>query len=556
MDEPKLSLFLGTIPKHPHRVKMKKALLGSRPKPPTLDSAPAAEGMKPTDPEPTTEKPGISVAHMWEAESQPQPQPEPELTSKRVSKSSEPTPEPEPEPYPEPEPEPELATNMLPKEPTPEPEPEPEPELALEPEYALGSLRAVAGSFAHAFLPDGTETTSKAELCSIIEQCCFLRDSGSCLDYIRNASEHSTIVLCQIIATRLSKDTAQVQRAMSTLRATIDDDGALQGKPSPLPTAPAHQQTGRPVCWCPLLSPMQVIRQQGEGAVIGRGAHGGRRVFRAKLTVEQAGSPQTTTVAVKLFPGAGASDLVRNQVVGQLRQAIDSVAHCAGIVTCYGVVDNLDHCVGVVTPVYAGSVKDYLVSLGSVGLPPPTAVHFALQIVETLVAVHAVVGATGKAMKLGNVRPSNCLLGPGDRIYLCEVGITSVMDDANAIWRSQGKSSREAAWYQAPESFSPEDYGDISCEEKVDIWSWGCVLLEMAVGQHPWALTAKGKKSKPSDIMKLLMKGEVPQPPPGADRHVIMCFHLAAAAFEHRVADRPTAAQLLPRVVDLWRDLL
>ena len=33
-----------------------------------------------------------------------------------------------------------------------------------------------------------------------------------------------------------------------------------------------------------------------------------------------------------------------------------------------------------------------------------------------------------------------------------------------------------------------------SAEEKVDIWAWGCVFIEMAVGQHPWARTAPTPK--------------------------------------------------------------
>ena len=65
------------------------------------------------------------------------------------------------------------------------------------------------------------------------------------------------------------------------------------------------------------------------------------------------------------------------------------------------------------------SIKDYLASLGGAGLPPPVAIHFALQILEALAAVHAVkCGQTGTAMKVDDLKPSNCMLGRGDRI--CE----------------------------------------------------------------------------------------------------------------------------------------
>ena len=489
MDEPKLSSLLSSIPRNAHRVKMKKALLDSRPKPPPLGSAPAAEEAKPAASE---SAPGKLCV------------------------------------WPEPEPEPEPHAHL-------EPQPEPVPEH--------GTPGAVTDSLARASGMGGAE----AELRAALEHCCrgFLRENCTSLDYICYASEQSTVVLCETLAARLGQDTSQVQQAISALRATIDQSGALTGSPVQFSQA-AHQPAER----CPLLSPMQIIRQQGEDAVIGR-AHGGRRVFRAQLITEQTGSHD---VAIKLFP-VGASDLLRSANVAKLRQVCDSVSHCSGVVRCIGVVDAIDHCAGVVSPLYAGSLKDYLVSLGNVGLPPKTAMHFSLQIAETLESVHAVIDPhSGKAMKLDNLKPSNCLLGPGDRIHLADVGISSVVDDASAAWGAQ--ESREAAYYKAPESFSPEEYGDPSAEEKVDIWAWGCVLLESVVGCHPWARTATGKKSKPRDIMKLIMNGEVPQAPQGAEAPVIMCFHLAAFAFEHRVAERPTAAQLVPRVAELLKMLL
>jgi len=120
-----------------------------------------------------------------------------------------------------------------------------------------------------------------------------------------------------------------------------------------------------------------------------------------------------------------------------------------------------------------------------------------------------------------------------------------VLSQANS--NAAGRHDTREAWYKAPEQFDPEEYGDAryavhhsvthisataclstqcatlcgcarllnctpyagvprvlrrdvyiarlhSAEERVDIWAWGCVFLEMAVGQHPWARTAPDKK--------------------------------------------------------------
>ena len=52
-------------------------------------------------------------------------------------------------------------------------------------------------------------------------------------------------------------------------------------------------------------------------------------------------------------------------------------------------------------------------------MPPPLAVHFALQILEALAAVHAVKDAAGATVMVEDLKPSNCMLGRGDR--LCEM---------------------------------------------------------------------------------------------------------------------------------------
>ena len=64
------------------------------------------------------------------------------------------------------------------------------------------------------------------------------------------------------------------------------------------------------------------------------------------------------------------------------------------------------------------------------------------------------------------------------------------------------------------------------------------------------------RTTKPPAIMKKLFANEVPQPPPDAELGVVMCFQLAARAFKHKVAERPTAAKLVPHAARSMRDLV
>ena len=80
------------------------------------------------------------------------------------------------------------------------------------------------------------------------------------------------------------------------------------------------------------------------------------------------------------------------------------------------------------------SIKDYLASLGGAGLPPPVAIHFALQILEALAAVHAVnCSQTGTAMKVDDLKLSNCMLGRGDRICEC-IAISFLAAPTSPTW--------------------------------------------------------------------------------------------------------------------------
>ena len=171
--------------------------------------------------------------------------------------------------------------------------------------------------------------------------------------------------------------------------------------------------------------------------------------------------------------------------------------------------------------------------------------------------MHAVKDESGAAMMVEDLKPSNCLLGRDDRLYLADSGIHQVFLHSGTSG-SRHEATRDA-WYKAPEQFNEEDFGAQS--EKIDIWAWGCVLVEMTVGQHPWARTApterhpNGRTTKAPAIMRKLLSREIPEAPRGVDVAVTLCFQLAARAFKHSVAQRPSAAELLPHVQKLRDDL-
>lgn len=73
--------------------------------------------------------------------------------------------------------------------------------------------------------------------------------------------------------------------------------------------------------------------------------------------------------------------------------------------------------------------------------------------------------------------------------------------------------------------------------EKSDVWSLGCVIIEMATGQHPWVNQCKTL----AQLKIKLAEGEKPNLPEGLS---VECRQFVEACLMRKSADRPSPEQL------------
>jgi hypothetical protein len=124
-----------------------------------------------------------------------------------------------------------------------------------------------------------------------------------------------------------------------------------------------------------------------------------------------------------------------------------------------------------------------------------------------------------------DIKPANVLLDEHDEPVFSDFGIASVVERTTQGVRPT--SVKGTFNYMAPEAFEASQYG-----KEVDIWSMGCLLVEMAAGVAPWA-----HLQMQQIITAVLIRKQTPEVPDGLPEAVGRCF-----AFDPH--GRPTAAAL------------
>ncbi|OAA42640.1 MAP kinase kinase kinase Czk3 [Metarhizium rileyi] len=161
---------------------------------------------------------------------------------------------------------------------------------------------------------------------------------------------------------------------------------------------------------------------------------------------------------------------------------------------------------------------------------------YALQLLEGLVYLHE----SGIAHR--DIKPENILLNHNGIIKYVDFGAAKVIARqgrtlaADLHATKPNKSMTGTPMYMSPEVIKGENPGRAG---SVDIWSLGCVVLEMATGRRPWA-----NLDNEWAIMYNIAQGNPPQLPT-ADQVSPAGLDFLSKCFTRNPKERPSAVELL-----------
>eukprot|EP01047_Picozoa_sp_COSAG01_P098800 COSAG01_NODE_28925_length_649_cov_1.389091_1_plen_196_part_01 len=143
-------------------------------------------------------------------------------------------------------------------------------------------------------------------------------------------------------------------------------------------------------------------------------------------------------------------------------------------------------------------------------------------------------------------KPSNVLMDQRAQLVICDFGLSKMEGrstiGATSTLRREGVGT---SFYMAPESWSEEDFGKVSF--KSDMWSLGCIMVEMLSGTTPWTKD-DGTVLREQQIMtSIIVKRRAPKVPDGLLPELAS---LLRNCFEFEQAKRPTAAAFRTALIE------
>merc|ERR1712217_753198 len=126
-----------------------------------------------------------------------------------------------------------------------------------------------------------------------------------------------------------------------------------------------------------------------------------------------------------------------------------------------------------------------------------------------------------------DVKSANVLVGLDARVKLADFGCSKRTTD------TLNHTMKGSIPWMAPEVITNTGYG-----RRADIWSFGCVIIEMATASNPW-----GKFDNPmAAMLKIGMSKELPPIPDGLSE---CCCDFIRKCIQRDVALRPYAEELM-----------
>ncbi|TVY78289.1 Serine/threonine-protein kinase STE11 [Lachnellula suecica] len=264
-----------------------------------------------------------------------------------------------------------------------------------------------------------------------------------------------------------------------------------------------------------------------KGALIGQGSFGSVYLALHAVTGELLAVKQVEA----LSPGSNsANDARKKSMIDALKREISLLRDLQhpNIVQYLGASSSAEHLNIFLEYVPGGSVQTMLNSYGA--LREPLIRNFVRQIVTGLAYLH------GRDIIHRDIKGANILVDNKGGIKISDFGISKKMEASNILTgASQNKnrpSLQGSVFWMAPEVVKQTSY-----TRKADIWSLGCLVVEMMTGTHPFPDC--------SQLQAIFKIGGAKISPTIPDHASPEAKTFLSQAFEVEHAKRPSAEELL-----------
>jgi Tol biopolymer transport system component/predicted Ser/Thr protein kinase len=204
------------------------------------------------------------------------------------------------------------------------------------------------------------------------------------------------------------------------------------------------------------------------------------------------------TVAVKVLPADVAADPSRRQRFEQEARALGALNH-PNIVAVYDIGQSEGQAY-IVSELVEGESLRKLIDRGPI--PSRKLIDIAVQTAEALAAAHAL-GIVHRDLKPENIMVTGTASGSSGRVKVLDFGLAKQIppkgasDDTATLMLSQPGMILGTVGYMSPEQVRAEPV-----DARSDIFSFGCVLYEMATSRHAFS----GKTA--ADVISAVLKEE------------------------------------------------
>lgn len=232
------------------------------------------------------------------------------------------------------------------------------------------------------------------------------------------------------------------------------------------------------------------------------------------------------TVAVKILPRAFVTDPDRLRRFEQEARAAAALNH-PGVLAVYdvGVHEGMPY---LVTELLEGATLGERLAAGR--LPVANAIDYAAQVAQALAVAHA------HGVVHRDLKPANLFVTSNGRVKILDFGLakqTRPVDTDLALTDVAAQATLPHAVLGTAGYMAPEQIRGQTVDHRADIFSFGCVLLEMLEGRRAFA------GDSPADTMSAILK----EPPPELTSSVERRIPFALRRIVRRCLEKDPAAR-------------